>query len=290
MISHAWVMNVKFQRRSWPHAIQLCTLLLPMLVNCANAQPGPTYVPRLDTMAVNSATVSVVVIVDLCTPTSCGQASNVIVNAEEHLKSSGWTEHSTGSRYAFQINAQAATLADWKAGANRLLVFDHLGSDPSWGNQKQKVIDLSARDLRVLTTDMSILRGPEQIVEATRKAIGRHPNVYGMLTFSKSIPAEIAHELGVTVWPMTTVPADADLEQWALSALDSREDGERAQAASALGYFPSEENASRLQRLLDDPALSNNGPGAVNSYFVRRSAYESLVRMGVRVSEPVLKK
>jgi hypothetical protein len=260
------------------------------LVPYASAQPGPTYVPCLDTMAVNSAAVSVVVIADLCTPTSCGQGSNVIVNAEEHLKGSSGAERSPGSRYAFQINAPATTLAGWKAGASRLLVFDHLGNDPLSANQNQKVIDLSAHDLRVLTAEMGILRGPEQILEATRKAIGRHLNVYAMLTFSRSIPAEIAHELGVTFWPKTTVPADSDLEQWALSALNSREDSERSEAANALGYFPSEDNAYRLKRLLDDPALSNNGPGNVNIYFVRADAYRSLIRMGVTVPKPLLEK
>ena len=89
---------------------------------------------------------------------------------------------------------------------------------------------------------------------------------------------------------MTTVPADSDLEQWALSALDSRQDTERAEAANALGYFPSEDNAARLKRLLDDPAISNNGPGVANIYFVRQNAYQSLRRMGVTVPKPVLQK
>ena len=197
-----------------------------------------------------------VVIADLCPPASCGQG-NVIVNIEERLKGSSGAERSAGNREGFRIDAPATTLAGWKAGANRLLVFNHLLNDPLSAAQNQEVIDLSAHDLRVLTAVTSVLFAPEQVLEATRRAIGRHPNVYGMLTFSKNIPAEIAHELGVTVWPITAVPVDSDLEQWALSGLYSRKDGERAEAASALGYFPSEDNASRLERLLDDPALSN---------------------------------
>jgi hypothetical protein len=258
------------------------------VVPYAGAQPGPSYVPCLDTMAVNSATVSVVVIADLCPPASCGKGSNVIVNVEERLKGNSGVERPAGSRDALQINAPATTLAGWKVGASRLLVFDHL--DRNGVDANQEVIDLSARDSRVLTADMRILLGPEQILEATRRAIRRHPNVYGMLTFSRSLPAEIAHELGVQWWPMTTIPADSELEQWALSALDSRDDNERSEAASALGYFPSDDNASRLKRLLDDPALSNNGPGVVNFYFVRQNAYRSLVRMGVTVPRPVFEK
>jgi hypothetical protein len=254
----------------------------------ARAQPGPTYVRCLDTMAVNAAIVSVVVIADLCPPASCGKGSNVIANVEERLKGSTGVERTAGSRDALLLNVPATTLAGWKAGASRLLVFDHL--DNNSGNAGQEIIDLSARDLRVLTGDLRILRGPEQILEATRRAIGRHPNVLGMLTFSRSLPAEIANELGVKWWPMTNVPADSELEQWALSALDSRYDNERSEAAGALGYFPSDYNASRLKRLLDDPALSNNGPGVVNFYFVRQNAYRSLTRMGVTVPKPVFEK
>lgn len=239
-------------------------------------------------MAVNSTTVSVVEIASLCTPASSGRGSNVIVNIEERLKGRTGVERSPDSREAFQINAPATTLAEWQAGASRLLVFDRLDNDGD--TRDQKVVDLSARDLRVLTADMNILRGPGQILEATRKAIGRHPNVHGMLTFPRSLPAETARELGITWWPMTAVLADSDLEQWALSALDSRNDRDRSEAASALGYFPSEDNASRLKRLLGDPALSSNGPGTVNFYFVRQNAYRSLIRMGVTVPKPVLEK
>jgi hypothetical protein len=96
--------------------------------------------------------------------------------------------------------------------------------------------------------------------------------------------------LGQTTQPLTVVPADADLEHWALSALDSPQAVERADAADALSHFPSEANAERLKGLLDDPALSDSGPGAVNVYIVRTKAYQSLLSMGVRVPEPVLRK
>jgi hypothetical protein len=254
-------------------------------ISFANAQPGPSYVPCLDTMAINSAEVFVVTIADRCTPAHCTQDNNVIVNVEEHLKGD------PGDRFQFRIDAPAAALADWKDRGSRLLVFDHLGSDPSWaGNAKVKTIDLSARDLRILTADMSILSDPVQILQAAKEAIGRHLNVYGMVTFSRSIPPAVARELGVDFWPKTTVPADSELERWALSALDSKQDNERSEAADALGYFPSEANAARLRPLLDDPALSNNGPGNANIYFVRQNAYRSLVRMGVTVPKPVVEK
>ena len=235
-------------------------------------------------MAINSAAVFVITIAELCTPAHCTKDNNVIVNVEERLKGD------EGDKFQFRIDAPAATLADWKDRGSRLLVFDHLGSDPSWGDAKVKTIDLSARDLKILTADMNVLSDPALIIETAKEAIRRHLNVYGMVTFSRSIPPVIAHELGVDVWPKTTVPADSDLERWALSALASRQDIERSEAADALGYFPSDANAARLRPLLDDPALSNNRYGNANVYFVRQNAYRSLRRMGVEVPQPVLQK
>jgi hypothetical protein len=137
---------------------------------------------------------------------------------------------------------------------------------------------------------MNVLSDPVLVIESAKEAIGRHPNVYGMVTFSRIIPPAIARELGVDAWPMTTVPADSDLERWVLSCLDSKQDREGSEAADALGYFPSEANAARLRPLLDDPALSNNGYGNVNIYYVRQNAYRSLRRMGVTDAKPVLLK
>jgi hypothetical protein len=263
-------------------------LFVLLLASFAVAQPGPSYVPCLDTLAINSEAVFVVTIAELCTPGHCNRENNVIVNVEQRLKGD---EVDHGDKYQFRIDAPAATLADWKERRSQLLVFDHLGSDRSWGgNEKVRTIDLSARDLRILTADMSVLSDPELIIESAKEAIRRHLNVYGIVTFSRSIPPVIAHVLGVDFWPKTTVPADSDLERWALSALDSKEDNERSEAADALGYFPSDANAARLRPLLDDPALSNNGYGNVNVYFVRQNAYRSLRRMGVTVPKPVIEK
>jgi hypothetical protein len=256
---------------------------ISLSISLAHAQTQ-SWVPCLDTMAINSTAIFVGEIEDLCTPAHCSQDNNAIVRVEEDVKGD------EGSRFQFRIDAPAATLADWRERGSRLLIFDHLASDLSWGNRKVKTIDLSARDLKVLTADMRVLTDPAQILQAVKEAIGRHPNVHGIVTFSRNIPPAVGQQIGVTVWPMTTVPADSELERWALSALDSRQDAERAEAAAALGNFPSEANAARLKSLLDDPALSNNGPGNTNFYIVRQNAYRSLVRMGVTTAKPVLQK
>jgi len=258
---------------------QLCSFLLLALtlVPCANAQPGPAHIPCLDTMAINSEFVFVGKIVAIHELVRSGANTNVDVSVEKWLKGDGQSD-TTQAR----IDVPVKALTDWKTRGSRLLVFN--GSENG-----EKAIDLSDPDLKVLNEDMNILRDPTQILRAVQAAIERHPGVYRISTFKRSVPAETARMFGQDIWSMTTVPADADLERWALSALDSQQAMDRAEAADALWHFPSDANAERLKRLLDDPALSDNGPGE-NFYFVRMRAYQSLLSMGVRVPEPVLKK
>jgi hypothetical protein len=135
---------------------------IALLIPLAHAQPGRGYVPCLDTVAVNSMSVFVVEVEDLCTPASCTLDNNVVVKVQENLKGD------EGSRFQFRIDASPAALTDWRSRRSRLLIFHRLGKDPSWTGA-EKVMDLSARDLKVLTADMSLLNVPEQIVRAARE-------------------------------------------------------------------------------------------------------------------------
>jgi hypothetical protein len=92
-----------------------------LLVAFANAQPGPSYVHCLDTMAINSAEVFVVTIAELCTPGDCIQKNNVIVSIEQRLKGD---EVDQSDKYQFRIDAPSATLADWKERRSQLLVYE----------------------------------------------------------------------------------------------------------------------------------------------------------------------
>jgi hypothetical protein len=293
MISRARDINVRFQTRppverkiyatgvSWPHAKLWFLLLLRIPVPCANAQPIAFHIPCLDTMAINAEYVFVGKIVAIHELVRSGANTNVDVSVEKWLKGDGQSD-TTQAR----IDVPVTVLTDWKIRASRLLIFNGVGGGKLAGVEDlERAMDLSDPDLRVLTADMEVLRDPEQILQAAQGAIQRHPGVYRISTFTRNVPTETARMFGQTLWPVTTVPADADLERWALSALDSEQAGERAEAADALWRFPSEANAARLKLLLDDPALSDK-----NIYFVRKRAYESLLDMGVRVPEPVLEK
>ncbi len=174
------------------------------------------------------------------------------------------------------------TLARWRDLGSRLLIFEG-GQPDQISFPKTNVLDLSYPN-RVFTADMKILNDPVQILQALQNAIARYRGG-GIATFVRSLPAGD----GVSGSLYTAVPADKDLESWAISAVDSKEDGERNEAAQALGNFPSGANVERLKRMLDDPAIINiNGTRQV--YRVRQSAWESLTRMGVTVSKPVLEK
>jgi hypothetical protein len=229
-------------------------------------------------MVINTREVLVARVVGICGSVRCGAGSNVVVEIEGWLKGGGQS-----SEMQYRINAPAEALTGWKTRSSRLLL---IGDSPGSG----KAIDLSDPDLKVLTADMQVLRDPQQVLQAAQKAIDSHRNIYGMFTFTRHIPLEVAKAVG-RGWDMTSdVPADSDLENWAQVALYSNEVLERAEAAAALGYFPSQLNAERLKPMLNDPALLANGPGNINYYFVRRNAYESLLRMGVREPAPMLQK
>jgi hypothetical protein len=267
---------------------ELCTflLLLRTLVPCAHAQPGPTHIPCLDTMAINAKYVFVGKIVAIHELVRGGANTNVDISVEKWLKGDGSSDETQA-----RIDVPVTVLTDWKTRASRLLIFNGVGEGEFSGYEgPETAIDLSDPNLTALTADLTVLRDSEQILQAAQGAIQRHPGVYRISTFTMNIPAETVRMLGQTSLPVTTVPVDADLERWALSALDSKQAVERGQAADALWHFPSEANAARLKQLLGDPALSDNGPGAVNIYFVRMNAYQSLLRMGVRVPAPVLEK
>jgi hypothetical protein len=90
------------------------------------------------------------------------------------------------------------------------------------------------------------------------------------------------------------VPVDERLEKRALLDLGSRDDWLREQAVRALRYFKSDENITRVKKLLNDPgwayrnyAEQNHGIEA-RFYRVREEAYRTLNTWGVGVEQPLV--
>jgi hypothetical protein len=157
--------------------------------------------------------------------------------------------------------------------------------------------ELSARVQE--TVNMSVLDGHEliyidrvgtaQIINVNLH-VGSHLPLYNT-SLGRALICEAAKTWGPSQYPLyTDVPADAALERRAVNAVDSRDDWERAEGAAALCLFPSGENAELLKKLLSDTALSAPGSERPRSYIVRTVAYQSLMRMGVRVPQPILEK
>jgi len=256
--------------------IRFCAFMLLVLMRLfsVDAQPGPSFVaPCIDTMVVNAQYVMVGKIIEIHPLVSNGPDPNVVVDVEKWLKGLPAID-----RVAVRIDVPVAILTDWKTRSNRLLIL---------GDQ---AISLSDMDAKVVTAEMKVLTDPAQILQAAQTANARHPGVYKMETFSRRVPPEAAKLLSKETWVTTSVPADADLERWALKALDSNLAEDRAEGAGALSRFPSDSNAARLKKLLNDPALVENGARGNSIYIVRMRAYESLKRMGVTVPEPVIRK
>lgn len=259
----------------FPRLLRIAILMV-LARSLAQAQPGPPFVPSVDTLAINSKYIFIGRITETHKLSSAD--SNVNASVERWLKGDG-----QGDRIQARIDVADSLLSEWKAKQSRLVIFNHVEGDT------ERAIDLSDPDLKVLTSGMEIIRSPEQVLQAIQDALDRHPGVYAINTVRRSIPSEIAHDLNQVIPPQTAVPADADLERWALSNLNSNQVSERTEAVDALKFFPSESNADRLKELLKDPTLVKNGASG-EIYIVRQYAYHSLLFMGYRAPEPVLRK
>jgi len=273
-------------RRSVP---TLRPLIVILAVGCLSAlrvaaQDGPPHVPNLDTIVVNATFVMVARFVETFPPnvTAPGRTWTFVV--EKKLKGD------VSDRTQVLIEAPEATLDAWKTQGHRLLIVN------SVSERRESVIDLSAPDLKVLRADMTVLQDADSVIAAAEDAIRTHSGVDAIETFGRTIPAATARILlpnrrvpcvpdnWYSVCPVTLVPVDDALEQWAVDAIQSTQVWDRAEGAGALRHFPTDANIARLKALLGDPGLLANAGGP--AYLVRRRAYESLSSIGVRVPEP----
>jgi hypothetical protein len=257
------------------------TLALPILAVLAHAQHGPLYVECADTLAINASSILVGEIVAIHEPPAKDNPNRNIavadVSVEEWLKGNG-----PKGVVEKHLDIPAQVLALWKQQRSRLVIAEGLRREaPQY--ESIVVLNLSLPDTRVFTEEMKILSDPGEILHAIREAVARHQGVDHVTTFPRSIPAGAATRNDLSF--VTAVPVDAYLEHWAQTAVDSSDDGERQEAAGALGYFPSEANAARLRALLDDRAYRMDGRGNRN-YFVREAATESLKRMEPTAGPP----
>jgi hypothetical protein len=276
-------------------AAALLFLLVPVARSAPQAvvQPDYTVVPCLDVLAVNSTSVFIAKIQNICGAAHCDGQNNAIVNIERFLKGGDQTGEAQE-----HINASTTALLDWKEHGSRLLLFSGSDGQPAYAVQNvENLFDLSDPNVKVLTADMKVLTQADQIVKAAERAIARRPGVARIYTVQRDVPPEVARLLDVAGSPVTYVPADRNLEHWAESVLNETSSSEeavarRTEAASALRYFKSDKHVQLLTKLLGDPSTTILRPAEdnlgleVRAYRVREQAYEVLTNWGVNVAKP----
>ena len=269
-------------RRIW------IALLAAGCLNAARvtAQDGPRHVPNLDTMVINASEVMVGRFVETFPSNATGPRRTWTFVVEQKLKGD--------LRDPAQVlmKVPMATLDAWKTQGHRMLIVNSM-------REGVQSVDLSAPGLRVLKADLTVLQDAGSIIGAAHEAIRSHSGDDAVETFLRTLPpatvrtllpgfrASCVPENSYSLCPLTKVPVDEALEQWAVEAIHSNQAWERAEGAKALRHFPSDANITRLKALLDDPGLQSHVDGPF--YLVRRSAYEALNGMGVRVPEPAVR-
>jgi len=278
-------------------AVSLCALAAG-----GRAQEGPTYVPCIDTWAINSSSVLVAKIVEVCSSSRCGAGAGggntVALKVERTLKGDEGSQLKLpGNQLKLQLDARLDALKDWKKRKASLLIFDGLDVDPvSSVKAPAQVMDLSDAGLSIITKEMQVLHDPDEILAAAESAIKGHPGVGRVNTFPKMLLNETMG-LNNGTPPLALVPVDAHLESWARAVLlgpahPSLDAALRPEAVRALEYFQSEGNVSLLRTLLNDPAnvtqaAEFNLGVEVRTYPVRQEAYTVLKAWKVDAVEPL---
>ena len=131
-----------------------------------------------------------------------------------------------------------------------------------------RVVDLDGSDLALTTADMVVLRTPDEVLEAVRRILRKHPD---------GKPVETAVAGGYRL------PVDARLERRARGDLGASDPYKRGEGLRLLQPFRSEANAALVRPLLTDPAdklmskAEENWGIEVRRFPVRQAARELLV-------------
>jgi hypothetical protein len=243
--------------------MRFAIILLALAPIVAIAQPLIPHRESLDAQALNCRYILVGTVVKVRAFDKGTGLTAAVIHAEEWVKGMGISENTE-----FELRADVEEVEKWRDGKARLMVF-----------HDARPVVLSDPALEEWTADLRILRRPEDVIKAVRRAVRAAPNVFGIETFTRMAPGR-EDQLRVSV------PADASLEKWALSTLKSSKDQvQRADAARALGYFRSDANIARLRELLTDEGTVSTNEGEL--YLVRIRAFYSLQMLGVDVPKPV---
>jgi hypothetical protein len=172
---------------------------------------------------------------------------------------------------------------------------------PADGSFRPTVIDLSDRELAVMTADLRLLRTPDEVLQAARAIVARTTNPRKPQAFG--VPVQATRLEGTpldnrkNLYPRSDfvfvdVPVDERLERRARDELKSEEPLRRRNAAEALRHFPGQATIDLLEPLLEDGGWEDQYRDRDNTFLhsqfnnVRRAAFATLRSLGAKVEEP----
>lgn len=244
----------------------------------AFAQPLIDTVASIDSLVINADYVYVAKIIKVRDEPIPGgsEMPGFDFDVEEYLKVPMGEELTPEIKQRGMFVAPPTTkYKDWMHRSCRLLII-YNDSSP----HHPTVIELTPDRPDVFTADFRLLHDPNQIIQAARDAVERTPsNVLRLRTCRLMIPSDLYKG---TRWEdgaglMLEVPADVQLEKWAIELLHHENPSNRLQAAQSLRYFKSERNAKLVAKLLNDPVSD-----------VRYAASQTLKRWEMEAKPPAL--
>jgi hypothetical protein len=241
------------------------------------AQPLIDVVPSIDSLVINADYVYVGQIIKVRDEPIPGGSDmpGFSFEVEEYLKVPMEEDLTPEIQQRGMFVAPPTTkYKDWMNRSSRLLIISDQQSP-----YEPVVIELAPNKPDVFTADFKLLHDADQIIQAAKDAIARTPShVLRLRTLRLMVPRDIYQG---TRWEKSDglrleVPADAQLENWAIGLLPDENPLNRRQAVQALRYFQSERNAKLVAELLNDPVSD-----------VRSAASETLERWEIEAKSPM---
>jgi HEAT repeats len=244
--------RVSLLRRSWKVLLSFC--VIAVLAGPTFAQPLIDSVASIDSLVINGDYVYVGKIIKVRDEPIPGGSKmpGFTFEVDEYLKVPMEEDLTPEIKQrGMFVSPPTAKYKDWMNRSCRLLIISN-DSNPHCPT----VIELAPNRAAVFTAKFSLLHDPSEIIQAAKDAIERTPsNIRRLCTLCLMLPREIYKG---THWEggdglMLEVPADAQLEKWAIESVDHKNPLIRRHAAQSLRYFKSERNAKLVAKLLDDP-------------------------------------
>jgi hypothetical protein len=249
--------------------------------------PPPPHFESLDLPAVNGRIIFIGNLTRIPPSEPVWRDRKITVDVGQVLK--GQTE----SQIDVIVRATDETIDQWYRGKHRLLIA-------ILNDQPATIIDLSADELAVLTSDLRLLRRPNEIVDEMKRRIRAVKNAPPVPKFSRSFPnKEIANTPLAKQFNkyqdrfFLDVPADERLERLARKQLSSRDENEQVDGINALSLFFSPDNIRLISDLLKDQSAWRRyrytGSGQMFAYEqnrVRLTAFQVLKNHKVAVDPP----